>query len=154
MALGPNEGRGKLLVATIVGVVAIGAAWYAYSYVDEYRTSVARDEQRAADAKMLREALERYRAARGKYPHIYGDNGFNDLKADLVDTGFLKAIPEDPLWRGTGKQYRYVSADGTKYGIMFHIEQAKGDIAAGSPCLTGVGTKDTGWWSEPPPCPF
>ena len=94
---------------------------------------------------MLRNALESYRKARGAYP-LLPDNPVDDLKKDLVDGGFLRSIPADPLGGPPkGQQYRYVS-DGKLYGLLFKIETASGKIPAGGACLTGVGTKGSGIW--------
>jgi len=52
------------------------------------------DEMRAHTAKLLMAALEKYRSAKGAYPQL-DDNRLADLKAPLVDGGFLKEIPPD-----------------------------------------------------------
>jgi hypothetical protein len=73
----------------------------------------------------------------------------------LVDGGYLKAIPQDPDLNAVGtQQYRYVSGDGKTYGLLFHLQFPTGNIPAGGNCLTGVGTAKTGWWGQPPECPF
>lgn len=144
-----------LIAATLLALVLAGpAAYFVQVHLLDDGSAAIRDEQRASDAKLLRDALERYRTANGKFPSPYGDNSILDLKVALVNGGFLKSIPTDPSWNGTAKEYRYVSSDGVKYGILFNIEKAQGDILAGGSCLMGVGTQGTGWWGEPPRCPF
>jgi hypothetical protein len=41
-----------------------------------------------------------------------------------------------------------------KSGVQVGLESAGGKIPAGGACLTGVGTAGTGWWGQPPDCPF
>jgi hypothetical protein len=107
----------------------------------------ARDAMRAEHARLLKDALERYRAARGAYP-LFPDNPVADLKPALVDGGYLKSIPEDPLW--PDKPYRYTTAahDGKSYGLLFHLERGNGPT-----CRTGVKI-DSNWWGQQPECPF
>jgi hypothetical protein len=74
------------------------------------------------------------------------------LRSALVDGGYLSAIPIDPLWTSTEKQYRYVSS-GKTYGLLLYLELAHEKLPAGA-CVTGVGTAGTGWWGGQPDCPF
>jgi hypothetical protein len=143
----------RLILMSMAGLAIVVFFFFATLYALDYNDRRARDGIRAEHAKLLRTALENYRKTRGTYP-LFPDNFVDDLKKDLVDGGFLRAIPADPL-RGSppGQQYRYVS-DGTIYGLLFKIELANGNITAGGLCLTGVGTKGTGIWAEPPDCPF
>lgn len=107
----------------------------------------SRDALRMEHAKLLREALDQYRAARGTYPSPFLDNPADDLKPLLVDGGFLRSIPRDPLPNQT---YRYTTAgatDGQRYGMKFSLE-GSGD------CLTGVKAQGSGWWGKLPACPF
>jgi hypothetical protein len=68
----------------------------------------------------------------------------------LVDTGYLKATPEDPEPATVEtKQYRYVSADGKNFGLLFRLK-----AAAGGNCVTGVGVSGQGWWFNAQNCPF
>jgi len=132
----------------IPGSVAIVAAFFfgtlfVFNMMDER----ARDTQRTADVKLLKSALERYHEARGAYPQ-FPDNFVDDLKTALVDSGYLRGIPHDPL---AGGAYRYTTSgasDGQGYGLKVGLERS-GD------CLTGVRTAGTGWWGgKLPDCPF
>jgi hypothetical protein len=113
-----------------------------------------RDSIRADHAQSLKAALERYRASRGSYPFPFPGNALTDLKKELVDGGYLRTIPQDPLWGLKDNAYQYVSTHGKNYGMLFHLERASGRIAAGGTCVSGVGTAGTGWWGQPPDCPF
>ena len=111
-----------------------------------------RDAVRAADALALKAALEQYYQKRGKFPFLFADNPVQDLKAELA--GVLDTIPRDPAWPGTPRDYRYVSADGTSYGLKFNLERASGPVPAGGSCVTGVKFAGKGWWGQQPTCPF
>jgi hypothetical protein len=113
------------------------------------------DSVRADHARAIKAALEKYRAKIGHYPVPFTDNALTDLKKELVDKGFIAAIPEDPTWGlTTDKQYRYVSTDGKIYGLLWHLQFPIGKVEAGGRCLTGVGADSAGWWSNAPLCPF
>jgi hypothetical protein len=110
-----------------------------------------RDRVRGEHAKLIQNALERYRSARGAFPTFTTpDSPVDDLRRDLVDGGYLQTVPNDPL-RATGRQYRYVS-DGKVYGLLFDTELAHGKNPTGGRCL--VGTSGRGFWGDPPPCSF
>ena len=143
-----------IIVAAAFGALVFSIAWEGIDYVN----STARDRQRISDAKILRNALARHRNAVGKYPAPFQDADVFLLKDSLVSRNFLDKIPQDPLWAGTGKNYRYISLDGDTYAIWVHLERAHGMLSAGGNCLIGVGFADTGWYGfggkEPPECPF
>ncbi|MDO8398903.1 MAG: hypothetical protein Q7T45_13890 [Bradyrhizobium sp.] len=106
------------------------------------------DLVRVEHAKTVKAALEKYRSARGSYPAPFTGNPLSALKPHLVDTGYLKAIPEDPdPAPGTSKQYSYASDKGTVYGLSLIMK-------SGGRCVTGVGASGRGWWSNAPDCPF
>jgi hypothetical protein len=130
---------------TLGGLAIVAFFFFGTLLVLDYRDrnqspEQARDALRAEHARLIKDALERYRTARGTYP-VFPDNPISDLKAALVDTKYLASVPVDPV---TGKQYRYVS-DGKVYGMLFSLE-------TGASCL--VGTSGRGFWGNPPMCPF
>jgi hypothetical protein len=144
----------RVAVQVIGGCAILGTSFFGALFVIDhyprYSEAEIRDRQRASDAALIKTALEKYRAARGAYP-ILPDNSTDDLKASLVDGGFLPAVPHDPLSTQT---YRYVSPDGSSYGLRFQLETATGKIPANGLCLTGLKTAGTGWYGQPPECPF
>jgi hypothetical protein len=144
--------RGALL--QILGAFAVVATSFVGTLfvLDYLRYGMDRDQIRAEDAKSLKSALARYRAVHGSYP-VFPGNPVSDLKTALVFEGYTSAIPDDPLWGKSDKQYHYASV-GTSYGLLFHLEKAIGKIPAGGICMTGVGTAGSGYWDEPPDCPF
>jgi hypothetical protein len=96
----------------------------------------------------MKEALQRYYEKNGAFPSPFLDNPVVDLKPALA--GFLNDIPQDPVWRGSGKDYRYVSPDGKQYGIRVNLETGPPDAS----CITGVGFAGKGWWGQQKECPF
>jgi hypothetical protein len=143
---------GRLLMLAAGGMAVVGAFFFGTLFILNRLDSQARDALRVEHVKLLKAALDRYNIAHGSYPAPYFDNPITDLRAALVDGGYLSAIPVDPLWAGTQQQYRYVSA-GPTYGLLLHLELAHEKLEPGA-CLTGVGIAGTGWWGTPPNCPF
>jgi hypothetical protein len=127
-----------------VGIVAV--FFFATLFALNLMDIRSRDAIRVGHAKLLKDALNRYHAARGKFPTPFPDNSVEDLKPALVDGGYLKAIPSDPLPTQT---YRYTtgSLDGQRYALKIPLEGA-------GTCVTGVNFDGTGWWAPAPVCPF
>jgi hypothetical protein len=137
----------RRLVTVAGGAAIVAASFFGTLYVLNSMDSKTRDAQRKEDAKIIRSALGQYRAARGAFPQPFADNSADDLKAALVDGGYLKSIPRDPL---PPRSYRYTTAgvaDGQRYGMKISLER-EGE------CVTGVGFEGRGWWGQFPPCPF
>jgi hypothetical protein len=122
-------------------------------FVLDYNDRKVRDRTRAEHADLLKGALEKYHKVHGTYP-LLPDNPVDDLKGFLVDPGYLKMIPSDPLRHGTGYQYRYVSDGQQLYGILFKTELGTESAKFGKQCITGVNTAGSGIWNQPPDCPF
>ena len=142
----------RLLIRAAGGLAVAMIFFFGTLFILNHSDSRARDALRIEQIRMLKGALERYRSTRGSYPAPFFDNPVTDLRSALVGGGYLSAIPVDPLWAGTEKQYRYVST-GQTYGLLLNLELAIGKTSAGA-CLTGVGTAGTGWWGGRPNCPF
>jgi hypothetical protein len=157
-----NQGKNgrilRRLFFIIGGIGVVAVSFFATLFVLDYKESVptdpnGRDLLRAEHARSIEAALEKYRSARKTYPVFpSADVLLSDLKKALVDGGYLNTIPADPLWRD--KPYRYVSYNGSSYGLLFHVELAKANIPKGGQCLIEVGASATGWWGQPPTCPF
>lgn len=126
------------LLFVIAGAAILVGSFFATLYFLDPANFRSLDSIRIGHAKSLKAAIEKYRAARGKYPSPYPGNDIADLKSDLVDGGFISQIPVDPYWKnGKINKYRYRS-DGNTYGLLFYFELG--------PCQTGVGTAATGKW--------
>ncbi len=121
---------------------------FVFDYSDPARVN---NRLRMEHARLLMDALEKYHKARGTYP---AGNSVDDLKKDLVDGGYLKAIPSDPARSSKGMQYLYVS-DGTKaYGLLISREPEPflTGKKAGGLCVVGVKINGSGAWGDPPEC--
>jgi hypothetical protein len=133
----------------IIGGAAVVATFFFGTLFATHQLDIKnRNAVRAAHARLLEAALERYRAAHGLYPALL-DNPTSDLRSALVAEGFLINLPVDPLW--PEKPYRYTSGanDGKSYGLLFNIEGSDNPT-----CVTGPAIIDPNWWHGPPKCPF
>jgi hypothetical protein len=126
-------------LAMIIGCFFIVAASFAGTlYFLDSSEFQSFDAQRVEHGKMLKAALERYRAARGKYPAPFADNEITDLRPELVGGGFIDKLPVDPYWKnGRINKYRYRS-DGQSYGLLFYFELG--------PCISGIGPLASAEW--------
>jgi type II secretion system protein G len=87
------------------------------------RLAKARDEQRLEDMNEVRDAIEQYYLDKGKYPEPRKNSGFGgwDVSHDknfipeLVKTGYLRAVPSDPINDDT-YHYRYYVYPKGAYG--------------------------------------
>jgi hypothetical protein len=121
---------------------------------DLFSSSRANNRLRAEQVTLLSDALGKYHQARGVYPS-FPDNPVDDLKKDLVDGGFLKAIPSDPARSSNRQQYRYAGGSQT-YGILVMLEPEPFLVGTRNAveCVVGANIKGSGAWGDPPPCPF
>jgi hypothetical protein len=143
----------QLILRIVGGLAVVAAFFFGTLFVLDHTGFRYPDSLRAAHAISFKAALEKYRSARGHYPYPFYNNAFSDLKKELVDGKHLDVIPVDPSGLKE-KEYRYVSSDGKTYGLLFHLQFPVGKIPAEGACITGVGTAGTGWWDQPPDCPF
>jgi hypothetical protein len=126
------------LFLIIGGIAILASSFLGTLYLLDSSDFRSMDALRIEDAKSLKAALERYHAARGKYPSPFHDNDIADLKSELVGGGFIAKLPVDPYWKnGRINKYRYRS-DGSGYALLFYLELG--------PCMTGVGMAATGPW--------
>ena len=120
--------------------------FYAFVFVNFY---VSQDDPQLAlafEKYSLMVALREYQKEKGGYP-ILPDSPIGDVKRHLVKLGYLPPGPD------VDKDARYFSADGGSYGLLFHIN--RGPIRPqGTRCLIEVDAMATGWWVQPPKCPF
>lgn len=127
------------LFFVIGGVAMLGLSFFGTLFLLNSKDFQSFDSIRIEHAKLIKAAIEKYRAASGKYPLIYPDNDLADLKSTLVDGGFISQLPVDPYWKnGKVNKYRYRSLDGNTYGLLFYMELG--------PCQTGAGKAATDPW--------
>lgn len=130
-------------VFAIGGLAVLALSFFGTLFLLNSADFQSSDSIRIEHAKSIKTAIEKYRAANGKYPIIFPDNDLADLKSALVGGGFISQLPVDPYWKnGRINKYRYRSLDGNSYGLLFYLELG--------PCQTGVGNAATGLWEGRP----
>lgn len=61
----------------------------------DYFSARSRDQTRIQHVAQIKDAIENFHKTRGGYP--------TELRSALVDGGFLKEIPTDPVWGHNGE---------------------------------------------------
>ena len=144
------------LLPLVTGALAIIAIFFFGTLfaLDFYSPAHANNRLRAQHIKLLSDTLEKYHQARGTYP-LLQEGPVDDLKRDLVDGGFIAAIPNDPARSSKGPQYRYAGGANT-YGLLVTLEPQPFLIGtkATFTCTVGVHIQGSGAWGDPPACQF
>lgn len=102
-----KRGFSLLEILVSITIIAVLTAIGIVSYASVNKRS--RDVKRKSDLEQVRSALEMYRADNGAYPNI--GSGFLDaqgLETDLVDSGYMPQVPDDP---GSSGNYYYDAVD-------------------------------------------
>ena len=110
-------------------------AYENYSVYQNYYVNRGLPQALVLEKNSLMIALREYRKDHKAYP-ILPDNPIGDLKKQLVSGGYLSPGPD------IDEDARYVSLDGTNYGMKFHHPR-------GTPCLVEVDVTGTRWWGAP-----
>ncbi|KYH01708.1 hypothetical protein [Bradyrhizobium sp. DOA1] len=131
----------ELLKIMAVGV-AILAGWFAYVWWFKPNAFATPVRELA-----LMGVLEDYRSQKGTYPVLKEtDVSVAELVQMLAHSGFtvrpdrLKLNPQD----------RYVSVTGESYGLLYNFSRS-GQLET---CIVEMRAVRTGWWGQPPPCPW
>jgi hypothetical protein len=138
--------RSLKIFLVVIGAIAIVAVFFFGTLsILSAMEAKSRDAQRAAHAGLIKAALQRYHDTHGTYPQ-FPDNFVDELKATLVDGGYLNSIPHDPL---PDRAYLYTTGGVVNgYGLKITLERS-------GECLTGVNTVGNNWWGGAlPACPF
>lgn len=138
----------------LIGAIAIVAgSFFGTLFVYDYLYQLPYpDNVRAAHATAVKEAMEKYRVAKGGYPAYSGP--LEGLKRELVSGGFIGAVPLDPVYASDPTNGYQIAANSTAYGLLVHLKNATDYLPANSACMTGVKFDGVGWWGNPPKCPF
>jgi hypothetical protein len=151
-----NNAVRRLLLA--LGALAIIAASFLatlqiLNYSESQRTPAEmRNATRAAHARLLKDALEKYKAAHKAYPQTADFVDVDNLQKDLVGGGYLAEIPSDPLSAG-GKKYRYIS-NGTIVAMLFDLEAGPNGTPSAGTCVNRVKADSANFKNYGPDCPF
>jgi peptidoglycan/LPS O-acetylase OafA/YrhL len=150
---GDDARLAKSLLMTAFGYGMVLLLCFAAMFEFDYNWPRARNQLVVTDTLLIRSALENYHKDHGNYPP-FPSNPIKDLKKDLVDGGYLRAMPEySPQ---TNRGLLYYTSNGSFYGILIRLEEMNFffEKRAAVLCLTGVATAGTGVWNEPSACPF
>lgn len=147
----------KRLLLALGALAIVVASFFAtlqiLNYSETPRTPAeARNAIRAAHARLLKDALEKYKAAHKTYPQTADFTDVGNLQKDLVGGGYLAEIPSDPL-SASGKSYRYIS-NGTVIGMLFELEAGPNGTPAAGICVSRVKADSASFKNYGPDCPF
>lgn len=111
--------RGFTLIELLVVIFIIGIL--ASLITGNFFTSLkkGRDAKRKTDLEQIQRALELYYEDKSVYPTSDGlifNAAFTDLDSGKI---YMAKVPNDPI---SGKNYEYVSADGTDYKLFACLE--------------------------------
>jgi hypothetical protein len=78
----------RMAIISVGGIGIVAGFFFGTLLILDSIDAASRDAIRAQHAKILKAALERYRATHGAYPSPFPDNSADDLKSALVDGGY------------------------------------------------------------------
>ncbi len=107
-----------VVIAIIATLLTIAAPRY-FRSLERSKETVLRQ-----DLAVLRDAIDKYAADRDQYPET--------LEA-LVEHGYVRAVPEDPLTRSAATWLLVPSDDPERPGIRDVRSGAEGDSVSGKP---------------------
>ena len=113
-----------------------------YSIVRLFKSKV--DEQRKADLQVIKQAIDKYRLENDDYPAPKEWCGriisvlHPDAKNALFDYFEQGAIPQDPAFKGTQKDYFYRHVDRNTYILLAVLE----DVPSDTPTYSFEGCHD------------
>jgi len=149
-----KSSKGISIITIIIIAAIVVAALNAYAYFNPdfqlsrfsivYLIRAHDDNQRKADLARIQKAIENYYDDNGQYPAADGWCGrivtvmYPDVKDALSDYFKETGIPQDPSFRGTGKDYFYRREDRNSYVLLAVLENPP----AGSPTYNYEGCHD------------
>ena len=145
--------RGFTLIELLVVIAIIGLlSSIVLASLNSARVK-ARDAQRIASLKQVQLALELYYDDFDRYPSQgSGDYLLSNINAKLVPD-YIPTLPGDPLYRGTGSDYKYCSLPGRgynnqSYALAVALERNIGGPNGGGCRIEGgdpAGLQDACW---------
>jgi len=136
--------KGISIISLIILAAVVVAVLNAYAYFNPdfqlTKYSIVRlfrarlDEQRVEDLNKIRAAVEQYYEDNNEYPAFDGFCGriiavlHPDVNEAIGEYFENRAIPQDPSFRGTNRDYFYRKVDRNSYILMAILE----DVPAGS----------------------
>lgn len=139
--------KGFTLIELLVVIAIIGLLSTLAVVALNNARAKSRDAKRVSDIKQMQTALELYFVDNNKYPTAASAvelgtanydvlcnvaAGFVAGAGDCTDgaTVYMGTVPSNPS--PSGAAYSYLSANGTSYSIGFNIENATGQLTAGT----------------------
>lgn len=138
-----KSSRGVSIVGIIIFLAFLVAVLNVYTFFNPgfelSKYSVVRlfksrlDEQRKADLQAIKEAIDAYREQNSDYPAPKGWCGrivsvlHPEVKDALFDYFDQGAIPQDPAFKGTHKDYFYKHVDRNTFILMAVLEDVPED---------------------------
>jgi hypothetical protein len=140
-----------ILGALAIVVVSFFTTLQILNSVEASRTPAEiRNATRAQHARLLKDALEKYKAAHKTYPQTADFVEVANLQKDLVGGGYLAEIPSDPL---SGRKYRYIS-NGTVVAMLFDMEAGPNGTPPAGTCVSRLKADSSSFKNYGPDCPF
>ena len=146
--------RGLSIIGIIIFIAFLVAVLNVYAYLNPgfelSKYSVVRlfkskvDEQRKADLQAIKQAIDKYRLENDDYPAQKDWCGriisvlHPDVKNAILDYFEHGAIPQDPAFKGTSKDYFYRHVDRNTYILLAVLE----DVPDNTPTYNFEGCHD------------
>ena len=146
--------RGLSIIGIIIFIAFLVAVLNVYAYLNPgfelSKYSVVRlfkskvDEQRKADLQAIKQAIDKYRLENDDYPAQKDWCGriisvlHPDVKNAIFDYFEHGAIPQDPAFKGTSKDYFYRHVDRNTYILLAVLE----DVPDNTPTYNFEGCHD------------
>ncbi len=140
--------KGFTLIELLIVIIILGAL--ASLITGNFFTSLkkGRDTKRKGDLEQIQRTLEMYYEDKRTYP-LTAELAFGSALTDSVSGKvYMQRVPNDPI---SGKNYQYLSADGTSYKIFACLENVlqilpyistESTLTCGN-CKAPDGTTDT-----------
>ncbi|TAK04389.1 MAG: prepilin-type N-terminal cleavage/methylation domain-containing protein [Candidatus Manganitrophaceae bacterium] len=123
---GGEKGFTLIELMVVVAIVGILVTLAEPSY--RIATTKAKEAALKRDLYVLRDTIDQYHADQGRYPAAL---------ADLVDKGYLRAIPNDPFTNASNTWVEIYVSEGEESGIY--------DVHSGSDVIGTNGTTYNEW---------
>ncbi|EKE15060.1 MAG: hypothetical protein ACD_12C00171G0007 [uncultured bacterium] len=114
--------KGFTLIELLIVIIILGVL--AALITGNFFTSLkkGRDAKRKADLEQIKQALEMYYEDKRTYPTFtfpFGSKLCENVGCGASEKVYMQKVPDDPV---SGKDYQYLSSDGTDYKLFACLE--------------------------------